>query len=55
MIDDGDDDLYDDGDDGDDGDDDDDDGNLLKGGQSLSWHELTDDQRVASTHHHHLF
>ena len=54
MIDDGDDDLYDDGDDGDDGDDDDD-GNLLKGGRSLSWHELTDDQRVASTHHHHLF
>ena len=34
MIDDGDDDLYDDGDDGDNGDDDD--GNLLKGGRSLS-------------------
>ena len=34
MIDDGDDDLYDDGDDGNDGDDDD--GNLLKGGRSLS-------------------
>ena len=35
MIDDGDDDLYDDGDDGDDGEYDDD-GNLLKGGRSLS-------------------